>query len=39
MSHDLNFGNNKAVNKVISRFLKDSIISKNIAEDLKNKNP
>ena len=39
MSHDLNFGNNKAVNKVISRFLKDSIISKNIAEGLKNENP
>ena len=39
MSHDPTIANNKTANKVISRFHKEGLISKNIAEDLKNENP
>ena len=39
MSHDRTIANNETDNKVISRFQNMGLISKNIAELLKNENP
>ena len=38
MSHDPTIANNKTANKILSRFHKEGLICKNIAEELKNEN-